>query len=286
MMEQENNYTTVDLLKLVEGLVRRAWVIALSMLLCGVIAFSSAAFFITPLYESRIMFYVNNTSFSMGSTNFSISTNEISAAKSLVNTYLVILKTRSTLRDVITVGGIDRTYGELKQMIEADSVNNTEIFSVNVTSDDPREAEHIANTIGQVLPDKIASVVDGSSVRIVDYAVVPGAKKSPNITRYTILGMLIGLVLSCGIIVLIEMMDDQIRSEDYLIQNYSNIPLLTAIPDMLDDRGTGYYYYRRYGYGYRQAPSEAKPQQTRGKTNQGNAEKPASKNTSVKKGGK
>jgi len=253
-MQQDNNYMTVDLWKLAEGLLKRAWMIAISMLICGAIAFSSAAFFITPLYEARIMFYVNNSSFSMGSTSFAISSSEISAAKSLVDTYLVILKTRSTLNDVISVGGIDRTYSKLYKMIEADAVNNTEIFSVAITSDDPREAEHIANTIGQVLPEKIASIVDGSSVRIVDYAVVPSQKKSPSISKYTMVGILAGLLLSCAVIIVIELLDDQIHSEEYLIQNYERIPLLAVIPDMLDEKGSGYYYsrygYRGYGYGY------------------------------------
>lgn len=273
-MDQESNYTTIDLLKLAEGLLKRAWLIALCMLLCGAIAFSAAAFFITPMYESKILFYVNNSSFSMGSTNFSITSSEISAAKSLVDTYLVILKTRTTLRDVISVGGIDRTYSELYNMIDSTQVNDTEIFAVSVTSDDPREAEHIANTIGEVLPEKIASVVDGSSVRIVDYAVVPGARKSPSISKYTMIGIMLGLLLSAGVIVVIELLDDQIHSEDYLIQNHSNIPLLTVIPDMLDSKGSGGYYYNRYGYrkrsgygygyGYRQPKAEVakKPQHT------------------------
>ena len=270
-MDQESNYTTIDLLKLAEGLLKRVWLIALSMLLCGAIAFSAAAFFITPKYESRILFYVNNSSFSMGSTNFSISSSEISAAKSLVDTYLVILKTRSTLNDVISVGGIDRTYSELTGMIEAVQVNDTEIFAVAVTSDDPREAEHIANTIGEILPEKISAVVDGSSVRIVDYAVVPGSRKSPSISKYTMIGIMLGLLASAGVIIVIELLDDQIHSEEYLIQNYGNIPLLTVIPDMLDSRGQGYYYsrygYRKrgygYGYGYRQsrpAANDKKPQ--------------------------
>ena len=261
-MDQETNYTTIDLWKIIEGLLKRVWVIVLSMLACGAIAFSCAAFIITPLYSSQILFYVNNNSISMGSASFSISSSDISAAKSLVNTYMVILKTRTTLNEVISVGGIDRTYGELVGMIEADQVSNTEIFSVTITSDDPKEAEHIANTIGRVLPDKIANVVDGSSVRIVDYAVVPGAKKSPSISKYTMVGMLAGLVISCGVIIIIELLDDRIHTEEYLIRNYGDIPLLSVIPDMLDYKDNkGYYYnYNRYGYGYRHHSTQNKQQ--------------------------
>lgn len=242
-MQQDNNYIKIDLLKILDGLIRRVWIIILAMILCGAIAFSWAAFFITPLYQSNVLMYVNNSSFSVGSTNFSISSSEITAAKSLVDTYLVILKTRLTLNEVISVGRLDYTYEQLAGMIDADAVNGTEVFSVTVTCPDPEEAEHIANTIGEVLPDKIADVVEGSSVRIVDFAVVPSQKTSPSISKYTMVGLLLGLMISCLGITIVEIVDDQIRSEEYLLTNYGDIPLLSVIPDMLDERGGGYYSY-------------------------------------------
>lgn len=252
-MNRDSEYIKIDLLKIAEGMIQRLWMIVLSMVLCGSILFSYAAFLITPLYQASVLLYVNNNSISVGSTSVSISSSEITAAKSLVATYLVILESRATLSDVIERGELDRGYSELKGMIDAQAINETEIFSVTVTSPDPMEAEHIANTIAQVLPDKIAGIVDGSSVRIVDYAVVPSGKVSPNIRKYTIVGLLLGMLISCAVIALIEILDDQVRSESYLLENYENIPLLTVVPDLLGEskrkgyyKGySKYYYYRR-----------------------------------------
>ena len=245
-MKNDKEYIKIDLLKIAEGMIRRLWMIIIAMVLCGALAFSYAAFMVTPLYEASALMYVNNSSFSVGATSFSISSSEISAAKSLVDTYLVILETRLTLNEVIERGELNCTYEELCKMISAGSVNDTEVFSVTVTSDDPQEAEHIANVIAQVLPDKIAGVVEGSSVSIVDYAVVPSEKVSPSIQKYTMIGLLLGLMLSGGIIALIEILDDQIRSEEYLLENYSNIPLLSVVPDLVEDQSRkGYYYYHR-----------------------------------------
>lgn len=244
-MNKENEYIKIDLLKIANGLLRRIWVIFVSMFLGGIILFSYAAFFITPLYEASVLLYVNNSSFSVGSTSFSISSSEISAAKSLVETYQVILKTRVTLNDVIRLGELNYSYGELRDMINTESVNDTEVFSITVTSSDPYEAEHIANTIARVLPDKIAGIVEGSSVRVVDYAVVPSDKVSPSISLYAIVGLLAGLLFSSVVIAILEIVDDRIRSEDYLLQVFSNAPLLAVIPDMLDKKGKGEYYYAK-----------------------------------------
>ena len=198
-MKRDSEYIKIDFLKIADGMIRRLWVIILTMIICGVLMFSYAAFMVTPLYEASALMYVNNSSFSVGSTSFSISSSEISAAKSLVDTYLVILETRLTLNEVIERGELDCTYEELCEMITAESVNETEVFSVTVTSDDPQDAEHIANTIAQVLPDKIAGIVEGSSVRVVDYAVVPSAQVSPNVTVWTIIGVLLGLIEVYGV---------------------------------------------------------------------------------------
>lgn len=241
-MEREahnNNYIEIDLLRLVGALWHRAWAILLTMALFGGAAFSYANFLATPLYESSALMYVNNSSFSVGSTAISLS--DLNASKSLVDTYLVIMKTRMTLNEVIEQAQLNYSYEELRRMIHAASVNGTEVFSITVTSPDPQEAEKIANTIVEVLPRKIEKIMDGSSVRAVDYAVVPDRKCSPNITKYTVIGLALGCLISAAVIVLIELMDEQIRSEDQLTQNYE-FPLLASIPDLMSSKA-------RPGYG-------------------------------------
>ena len=245
----DDDYVEIDLLKLAGALWHRAWAIILAMVLFGGAAFSYAYFLVTPLYQSSALMYVNNSSFSVGSTAISLA--DLNASKSLVDTYLVIMKTRMTLNEVIEQAELDYSYEDLRDMIDAASVNGTEVFSITVTSPDPREAEKIANTIVEILPRKIEQVMDGSSVRAVDYAVVPDRKSSPSITRYTAIGLALGFVVSCGIIVLIELLDEQIRSEDQLTQNYE-FPLLASIPDLMSAKtraGYGGYYAAAAGKG-------------------------------------
>ncbi|MBP3646786.1 MAG: hypothetical protein J6K55_10225 [Clostridia bacterium] len=278
-MNKENEYIQIDLLKIFEGIIGRFWMVALCMILCGALLFSYAAFYLSPMYEASVMVYVNNSSFSVGATTFSISASEISAARGLVDTYLVILKTRSTLNEVIRLGELDYTYEQLVGKISAEAVNETEVFSIKVTCGDPYEAEHIANTIARVLPDKIAAIVEGSAARIVDYAVVPSQKVSPSIRKYTLVGLLLGALASCGVIVVIELLDDRIRTENYLLENFSTIPLLSVIPDMLEEKNGGQYYYSKYGRYSRYSKYDGSYEQPK-------KPKAAAKSTAKKAGGK
>ena len=251
MTENTENIETVDLRELFSLLLRRVWLIILAALLVGAAAFGYTYFMVDPLYQSSTLMYVNNSDISVGATSFSISNADLTAAQKLVDTYVVILKSRTSLNEVIRKSGVSYTYEELRKMISASAVNSTEVFEIVVTSKSPTEAEQIANTIADVLPEKISDIVAGSDVRIVDYAVVPSHRTSPSYTRNTVIGAFLGAILCAAIIVLAYMFDENIRSEDYLTHTYPDIPLLSVIPDMTISK-------QRSGYGYQTAESAKK----------------------------
>ena len=233
----------IDLLKLAKALWHHAWLLVIAMVVCGALAFGYARFMITPLYEASSMLYVNNNSVSLGSTKVSISSGDLSAASGLIDTYSVILTSRNTLESVIDKAELPYSYEELKPMISAGSVNNTGVLRITTTNDSPAVATAITNALTDVVAERIVSIVEGSSVEVVDYAVVPKEAASPDIMRYTLIGLLLGLVLSAAFVVLRTLMDSTIRSEDFLLENYKDIPVLTNVPDLNTDDKGGYYYY-------------------------------------------
>lgn len=251
--EKKDELIEIDFKRLWNAVVRRAWLVGLVAIICAILTFLGTFFFVTPLYESSAVFYVNNNALSVGDTSLSLTTGDISAAKSLVDSYIVILKTRTTLNNVIDYAGVDRSYSELKGMISAASVSDTEIFEIVVSSEDPKEAEQIANAIAYILPKRISSIIEGTSAKIVDTAVVASKPSSPNYTRNTMLGFLLGLFVTVAVIVLREAFDVSIRNEED-IQQCCNHPVLASVPDMgLPSKG-GYY-----GYGERRKNADKRP---------------------------
>lgn len=241
-MENRNeSELEIDVLKLLQSLWRKAWVILLVTILAGSAAFAGTAVFIRPKYRAEALMYVNSSNISVGGTKVSISQSELTAAQTLVDTYIVILNTRTTLEDVIAQTGVPYTYEDLKEMITAEAVNGTEVFSIQVVSRSPSEAETLANAIARILPEKIASIVEGSSARIVDYAVVPAKKDSPSLIKSTAIGAVLGFFLTCGVVVVQELMDDLIHDADYLTQTY-DVPVLAVIPDLLSTKSSNDYY--------------------------------------------
>ncbi len=248
---KNREYYTIDVLHIVKSLWRRAWIIALAGFLAAAIGFCISAFAIEPTYSSSIKLYVNNSSFSLGNTSFSISSSELTAAQSLVRTYGDILDSRSTLERIIEKSKVDYTYKQLSRMIHYEPSNETEIMRVTVTTEDPYEASRIANTIAEILPIRIAEIIDGASMEVVDSAIPELEKVAPSITKYTAVGLILGILISVVVLIAAALLDDTIHDEDYVLNNYE-YPILGKVPDLLD---TG---SKRYGYYYSQKNRKAK----------------------------
>ncbi len=246
-----NDAMEIDLLKLIKALWKKALVIILAALISAAVFFAGTLFFISPSYDATASIYVNNSSFSFGSTNFSISSSELNASNNLVNTYIYILESRTTLEDVIAKADLPYTYGQLSGMITAKAVTGTAAFDVTVRTSSPTMSETIANTIAEVLPNRIAEIVDGSSVRIVDYAIVPAHRAAPSYTKNTVLGFLIGALLAAALVTIRFLIDEQndvvIHSADELRKLYPEVKVLALIPDMRLTSKKGYYYSSYYG---------------------------------------
>lgn len=239
----------IDIKRVVEALIKHVWIVGIATILGAIIAIGYTFWFVTPMYKSSAMFYVNNNDISVGSISASITSSDLVASKGLVNSYIVILRTRNCLEDVIDYAELDMTYNDIAGMISAEAVNETEIFRVTVTGPDAAEAETIANAIAYVLPKKISNIIDGTSAKVVEYAIMATHRSSPSYTKNTLLGMAIGFILSAGFVALREIFDLTIRNEED-ITDVVKYPILAEVPDMNAPSKGGYYSGGKKKYGY------------------------------------
>ncbi len=242
--DMDKDTIEIDFKRLFLAILRRLWIVVLAAAVCAGSALLFTYYLITPQYRASAMFYVNNSEISI-SDSFSISSSDLSAAKSLVDSYIVILRSRSCLNDVIDYADLDYSYQELRSMVGAASVNSTEIFEVVVINENPIEAEKIANAIAVILPQKISNIIEGTSAKVVDYAVVPAAPYTPNYITNTVIGFVIGTLFSILLIALREIFDVTIRVQDD-IEQVCKIPVLVSVPDMYIQSKGKYYYTSAY----------------------------------------
>ena len=242
-MVQKKEEVEVDLGRLLQAVWRRIWLVVLVAVITTSVALAGTLMFMTPKYKSSAKFYVNNGS--MNKVDLSLSAGDLSASKGLVNTYIVILNTRETLNDVIDYAGVDITYGELKGIISAAAVDDTEIFQVSVTHPDPIIAEKLANAIAYILPKRIDTIVEGTSAKVAEAAVVASSPSSPDYLKNSLIGLLAGVVLAVAGIVIRELLDTTIRAEEDIARICTH-PVLASVPDMSAPGKGGRYQRSSY----------------------------------------
>ena len=242
----EQGIVEIDLWKILQLCLKKWWVIALFALAAAAISLFYTANFITPLYRASVTIYVNNNAKSGNENLEYVSGSDLSTSQKLVSTYTNMLTSDTVLEQVAQATGLDYAANDLRRMISAEQVEETEIFKVYVTSADPVEAATVANAIAQTAPDVIANFVEGSSTKIIDYAKVPTGRFTPSYKRNVMLGFGIGALLAVALLTLQSLLDVRIKEESDLTELF-DIPVLGQIPDLEQSASSGgYHSYKKY----------------------------------------
>lgn len=225
-------YKELDLWQVILILRKRLIVILISMLFCGALFYLFSFFLIAPKYTATASMYVfSNTNRSENA----ITSSELTASQELVNTYIVVLKSDTVLNQVIEKLDLSMTPEEVRTMVNAGSIGGTEAFNISVTSNDPVLSQRIVNTIVQIAPVEIIRVVKAGGAEVIDYAKVPDKPVSPNILLNTVIGVLVGFVLSFGVSLALVIFNTKFHSEEDLAQIFS-IPVLGSVPTLIEQK--------------------------------------------------
>ena len=251
----ERNFTINEIITI---LLKRLWLIVTMALIGGLIAFSYSQYVLPKKYTAKVALYVYNEK--NDPVNQGLNVNDFNLSARLVNTYMVILKSDTVLETVsskISRLGLNYKASELRGMISSNVLEETEVFEVAVSCGKPEHAKIIADAIEQVAPDEIIRVVRAGAVETVDKASLPTKPSSPNVSQNTIIGILIGLVLACGMAFIFELMNTSVKSKEELTEQYK-LPVLSVIPNLQHDGSShgryggrySYHYNYNYSYGY------------------------------------
>ena len=193
----------IDLLRVCKALWKKVWAIVLCAGVFGGCMLGYGMYTYIPMYAAQTAMYIGSTEgrqFVLTDSNGSVSVSNVTDARKLVDSCGAVLKTQNVLEEVIRDSGVDRTSAELAGMITSKAVNNTELFKVTVTSENPEEAAKIANSIAQVLPQKMESINCNYDIFQLDHASVPTTPVPNSIGKNAALGALLGALLACTLI--------------------------------------------------------------------------------------
>ena len=221
----ENEEITIDLTELFMALWSKIHLIILAGILMAFVAFAGTKLLITPMYTSTTSMYVlTRTGDSSGVTY-----NDLQTGTQLTQDYMELVKSRPVLEQVIAVLNLDMTTAELSESIATENAANTRILTVSVENEDPKMAKEIADALRESVSIKITEIMEADAVNTIEEDNLPTAPSSPNVMRNIAIGALLGILIAAGIIILIFILDDTIKTPDD-VEHYLGLNVLTSIP--------------------------------------------------------
>ena len=180
-----------------------------------------------PMYKTNVSLVL--VSEKNGDGNEVYNSSEQQLNKNLVGTYSEIAKSKTVLNKVIKNLDLDISYTDLKNRIEVTSVENTEIINIYVSDKNPKMATITANEIANVFVTEVNKFYKLNNVNILDEATNVKVPYNVNYVKDNIIYVLIGIVVSLGILFIIFYFDTSIKTSEE-IEKKLGLTVIGSVP--------------------------------------------------------
>lgn len=223
-MEKKEFAEEIDLLWLLYALLKKLWLIVAVAVVCacGVAGYTHLKVEPTYTSTSSILVLAKETTLT--------SLADLQLGSQLTKDYTMLITSRPVLEEVIETLELDMNYKQLKSCVSIENPEDTRILYVSVTLNDPELAKAVVDELSIVSSEFIGDKMEVSPPKIIETGEVSGSATNANLTKNAIMGFLAGALLVCVIVIVLELLNDSIQTEED-IEKYLGIPTLAIVPD-------------------------------------------------------
>ena len=221
----QEEYQEIDLVELMRAIMRKWWLIVGFMVVAGGISYYITTEYITPIYEAKSTLFIGKENDVLSN----ISLGDLQVDNKLVVDYRELIKTRLVTEEVINDLALLTTVDGLITNLNINIISESRFMHITFKDPVPERATQVVNRLSEVLAEKAESIVGVKNVQIVDYALVPTVPISPSIRKNVAIAAVLGMMVALGIIFLLMMLDNTVRTEEDL-EKLSQVPVLGVIP--------------------------------------------------------
>ena len=219
-MEEENYIEMKDLLRIIrKRIILIVLITIFSTLAGGILSF----YVIKPLYEANCTIIVGKDS------TEKITQSEVTMYQNLIKTYSEIAKSRVVAENAAEKLNLGTLAGEFMVNTIITPELDTQIINISYKVENPEIATERVNALSQAFIEESQKLLPSGSAKIMDKALVPQAPITPNKKLNIAMSFMLGLMLSLGLVFLIEHLNNTIKSEDD-VERYLQLPLIGLIP--------------------------------------------------------
>lgn len=230
--------------KILTALLKKWYLLMIFFLIGAIAAYAYTAKFTVLTYQSSIEFlaYAEDKDQEMNDNNATSSTvqqrtsetSKMNYAMKMLDTYIEIFNTNEFNQNVADEinkhHGTNITADQVKNSITITKIENTAMFEMHILTTDADLSYNIALALQDCVPEAMQNANNGlvhSSV--VDKPMKAASAAGKGYTKKCLIGAAAGIVLAAAYIILRDLLDVRIKTEEELTAEY-HIPVLGSIP--------------------------------------------------------
>lgn len=227
----QNDEVEIDIGHILSILWEKILLIIATGIIVGLAGFLVSKFLITPKYESETKLYVLNRANDSATT-----LSDVQLSTQLTKDYQILVTSAPVMNQVIKELGLNMKASELASTISVDTPSDTRVIQITVTSDDPKRAKDIADKVAQVSSKKICDIMKIEQVNVIEEGSLSEEPAVDTVQKWTLIGLALGIVLSCAVIIIRSMLDDTVKTTED-VEKYFDLSTLAVIPisEEMDD---------------------------------------------------
>ena len=209
--------------------IKKRWIMIVAITLTATIISGVLSFFvIDPVYETSTKVFIGKEE----SDDAAYNSSDINMYQQLLQTYAQAIKTKDLVNRAIS--GL--SYDELEasgvvNSLTVTPISSTQILQIKYQSKNPEEAKDVLKSVIDEFIVTAKELVPNGNVRVIEEVELPENLVSPNKKMNIAIAFLLGLMVSGGLVFLLEYLDNTYKNKDQL-EKELGIPVLGAIPDV------------------------------------------------------
>ena len=209
--------------------IKKRWILIVSITLVATLISGVLSFFvIKPTYETSTKVFIGKEESNQEGYN----TNDIQMYQKLLQTYAETIKTNEVVQAAInSTNNADLTVPAVKGALTVTPVSDTQILQIKYQNKSPEVAKAILENITNEFVILAKELVPNGNVRVIEAVQLPENPVAPNKKMNVAIAFLLGLMVSVGLVFLIEYLDNTFKSKEEL-ERELDIPVVGIIPEV------------------------------------------------------
>lgn len=217
----------ISLSEIFEALKKR-WIMIVAITLAATLVSGILSFFvIDPVYETSTKVFIGKEE----SDDAAYNSSDINMYQQLLQTYAQAIKTKDLSSRALKGLDYDLEASDVLEALTVTPIASTQILEIKYKSKEPKEAMDVLKNVTNEFIVTAKELVPNGNVRVIEEVELPKNPVSPNKKMNIAIAFLLGLMVSVGLVFLLEYLDNTYKNKDQL-EKELDIPVLGTIPDV------------------------------------------------------